>query len=293
MTTKTADSQPAPATDPRAFKSFADFYPFYLSEHSNRTCRRLHFVGSTLTLVCLAMLVAVGLLGGAGVALAQEKPAAAPVAPASEIKDERALKRLQAMSDTLAGAKTLRFQYRGLLPVTGPIRLKLNTGVATVGARLPAVDDHSACMPLGRLRISASVAACPSISTGVVSGMLAGMGITLYYIVRTHPFFGGSMAEAWFDISPISCGIFGVLAGFIMIAVVSLLTPPPSPQAQALVERHAALAAAHGVRLSARGLADAGRGYGVVLNSSASSLAGEAVPVHHEVLGDGARTFLR
>ncbi len=69
---------------------------------------------------CLAMLVAVGLLGGAGVARAQEKPAAAPVAPASEIKDERALKRLQAMSDTLAGAKTLRFQYRGLLPVTGP-----------------------------------------------------------------------------------------------------------------------------------------------------------------------------
>ena len=36
MTTQTAASQPAPATDPRAFKSFADFYPFYLSEHSNR-----------------------------------------------------------------------------------------------------------------------------------------------------------------------------------------------------------------------------------------------------------------
>ena len=69
---------------------------------------------------CLAMLVTVGLLGGAGVARAQEKPAAAPAAPASAIKEERALKRLQAMSDTLAGAKTLRFQYRGLLPVTGP-----------------------------------------------------------------------------------------------------------------------------------------------------------------------------
>ena len=70
---------------------------------------------------CLAMLVAVGLLGGAGVALAQEKPAADLLRiPLREIKDERALKRLQAMSDTLAGAKTLRFQYRGLLPVTGP-----------------------------------------------------------------------------------------------------------------------------------------------------------------------------
>ena len=46
------------ATDPRSFKSFAEFYPFYLTEHSNRTCRRLHFAGSTLSLICLAMLVA-------------------------------------------------------------------------------------------------------------------------------------------------------------------------------------------------------------------------------------------
>ena len=51
----------APATvDARQFTSFAEFYPFYLSEHSNRTCRRLHFVGSTLALVCLAMLVITG-----------------------------------------------------------------------------------------------------------------------------------------------------------------------------------------------------------------------------------------
>jgi len=49
-------SSPA-AADPRSFTRFADFYPFYLGEHSNRTCRRLHFVGSTLSLVCVAMLV--------------------------------------------------------------------------------------------------------------------------------------------------------------------------------------------------------------------------------------------
>jgi hypothetical protein len=46
--------------DVRDFKSFAEFYPFYLGEHSHRTCRRLHFVGSTLALVCLAMLLATG-----------------------------------------------------------------------------------------------------------------------------------------------------------------------------------------------------------------------------------------
>jgi hypothetical protein len=42
-----------PGVDPRSFNSFADFYPFYLGEHNNRTCRRLHFIGSTLALTCL------------------------------------------------------------------------------------------------------------------------------------------------------------------------------------------------------------------------------------------------
>jgi hypothetical protein len=28
------------------FKTFSDFYPYYLGEHSNKTCRRLHFVGT-------------------------------------------------------------------------------------------------------------------------------------------------------------------------------------------------------------------------------------------------------
>lgn len=50
----------ADAVDPREFQTFAQFYPFYLSEHSNLTCRRLHFLGSTLALVCLGMLVATG-----------------------------------------------------------------------------------------------------------------------------------------------------------------------------------------------------------------------------------------
>ena len=50
----------ATGTDPKTFRTFAEFYPFYLGEHSNRTCRRLHFVGSTLALVCLLMLVVSG-----------------------------------------------------------------------------------------------------------------------------------------------------------------------------------------------------------------------------------------
>ena len=41
----------------KKYDSFAEFYPFYLSEHSDRTCRRLHFAGSTLALLCLVALI--------------------------------------------------------------------------------------------------------------------------------------------------------------------------------------------------------------------------------------------
>lgn len=40
--------------------SFESFYPFYLSEHANRTCRRLHFVGTSLALACLVTMVLTG-----------------------------------------------------------------------------------------------------------------------------------------------------------------------------------------------------------------------------------------
>lgn len=36
------------------FGSFAEFYPFYLSEHRNRISRRMHFVGTGLGLLVAA-----------------------------------------------------------------------------------------------------------------------------------------------------------------------------------------------------------------------------------------------
>lgn len=36
------------------FRTFRDFYPYYLSEHTDRTCRRLHVVGSACVLGLLA-----------------------------------------------------------------------------------------------------------------------------------------------------------------------------------------------------------------------------------------------
>ncbi len=40
------------------YKSFRQFYPFYIREHSNQTCRRIHVVGSALVLVLLATALA-------------------------------------------------------------------------------------------------------------------------------------------------------------------------------------------------------------------------------------------
>ncbi len=71
---------------------------------------------------------------------------------------------------------------------------------------------------------------------GAIAGMLSGLGVTLYYVAQTHPFFHGSMANAWFDIDPISAGVFGVPLGFMAVVVVSVLTPPPSVEVQALVD---------------------------------------------------------
>ena len=42
----------------RPFGSFREFYPFYLSEHADPRCRRMHFVGTTLVLVAIAAALA-------------------------------------------------------------------------------------------------------------------------------------------------------------------------------------------------------------------------------------------
>lgn len=51
---------PASSAPHGRFAHFGEFYPYYLSEHRNRTCRRLHFVG---TLLVIALPV-VSLLSG-------------------------------------------------------------------------------------------------------------------------------------------------------------------------------------------------------------------------------------
>jgi hypothetical protein len=35
------------------YRSFGDFYPFYLSEHSNKVSRRLHFTGTSIAVALM------------------------------------------------------------------------------------------------------------------------------------------------------------------------------------------------------------------------------------------------
>lgn len=45
-----ADVQNGGQTMSDTYQSFADFYPFYLSQHREQTCRRLHFAGTSLVI---------------------------------------------------------------------------------------------------------------------------------------------------------------------------------------------------------------------------------------------------
>jgi hypothetical protein len=40
------------------YSSFKDFYPFYLGEHANLICRRLHFIGTTGIVIVAALVIA-------------------------------------------------------------------------------------------------------------------------------------------------------------------------------------------------------------------------------------------
>jgi cation/acetate symporter len=72
-------------------------------------------------------------------------------------------------------------------------------------------------------------------------GMLAGLGVTLYYMAMNQRWlrqvFGVTEpVDLWWGIQPISAGLFGVPVGIVVIVLISLFRPPPSPQVQALVE---------------------------------------------------------
>ncbi len=109
-------------------------------------------------------------------------------------------------------------------------------------------------------------------TAGAICGMIAGFGVCLLYLVssRYYPAFGvkalgmssllnpvsgapivdvtKALADpatantvlaskvGWFNINNISCALFGMPLGFLVIYVVSMLTPEPSKEMQALID---------------------------------------------------------
>ncbi|MDT7835435.1 sodium:solute symporter family protein [Aquabacterium sp. OR-4] len=92
--------------------------------------------------------------------------------------------------------------------------------------------------------------------TGAVAGMLAGVAMTLWYMLRNLPgpreWWGQWMGLAgaandgrWFGIDPMAAGVFGVPVGCAVLVLASLLGRRPDDEGQALVdELHRPLPAA-------------------------------------------------
>jgi cation/acetate symporter len=152
---------------------------------------------------------------------------------------------------TIANALAHDVYYRMIDPrATAQRRLILSKSillmVAMIAAWVASLRPDSILFMVGLAFSIAAAAFFPALVCGVFwkranrwgafAGMAAGLGVTLYYAVLTHPFFGGSMQAGWFEIQPISSGIFGLTTGFVTIVVVSLLTPAPTQAEQDFVE---------------------------------------------------------
>jgi cation/acetate symporter len=77
-------------------------------------------------------------------------------------------------------------------------------------------------------------------AAGAVSGMIAGFGVCLFYLVMTRyapmtfeSWFG---TKLWWGITNVSCGIFGIPVAFVVTYVVSILTAAPSKEMMAFVD---------------------------------------------------------
>lgn len=70
---------------------------------------------------------------------------------------------------------------------------------------------------------------------GAIAGMISGFFICIYYMISTHSIFGGLATNQWWHIAPISAGVFGVPAGFLTMAIVSLLTEAPNSRTLELI----------------------------------------------------------
>lgn len=151
---------------------------------------------------------------------------------------------------TIANALSHDLYYKMIDPNAPTVRrLAVSKGlllvVAVIAAYVTSLKPGNILFLVGAAFSLAASAFFPSLVLGVfwkrankagaVLGMLAGLGICIYYMVITYDFFGIN-APKWWDINPIAAGIFGIPAGFIGVIVGSLLTPAPAKEIQDLVD---------------------------------------------------------
>jgi cation/acetate symporter len=77
---------------------------------------------------------------------------------------------------------------------------------------------------------------------GAVCGMVAGLGLSCYYMLQNDVWMRGllgitSPINLWFGIQPISAGVFGVPLGVAVIGLVSWLTPAPDESTRLFLKK--------------------------------------------------------
>jgi len=72
--------------------------------------------------------------------------------------------------------------------------------------------------------------------TGAIAGMVTGLMVCLWYMLRASPTLGGSLDASWLGIQPLAAGVFGVPAGLLATVIGSLLSAPPSQASMGMAD---------------------------------------------------------
>ena len=152
---------------------------------------------------------------------------------------------------TIANALSHDVYYKMINPAAPTARrLAISKGllllVAICGAYVTSLKPGDILFLVGAAFSLAASAFFPALVLGIfwkranragaVIGMVGGLAVCMYYMYRTYPFFGVN-GSLWWDINPISAGIFGMPVGFAGIILGSLLTRAPALQIQAMVDQ--------------------------------------------------------
>ncbi|MGE0358521.1 MAG: sodium:solute symporter family protein [Burkholderiales bacterium] len=156
---------------------------------------------------------------------------------------------------TIANALSHDLYYKMINPNASPtmritVAKALLLVVAIIAAYVTSLKPGNILFLVGAAFSMAASAFFPALVMGIfwkraskwgaISGIIAGLGVCLYYMVHTYPtfisWFGTTPMTKWFGLEPISAGMFGVPVGIVTIWIVSLLTPAPEKEVQELVD---------------------------------------------------------